>query len=241
VAPLRTGAARIALGAEAGADWQLGLRIVPVGLNYHRKSSFRGRVLAVIGEPFTIAHMRDAWEADPAAAARALTDEIAARLHAVTVNVAERQDAGLIDTAERMYAREKGVSTWRERDPLAGRVPRLRAFARGLAWLREHDPARHERLARAVARYRRRAELLGAADGDVPPRYSAGDTVRTCSAAAARCSSPHPWHWPALPSGMRRTVRPHSRCASCGPTRTPWPRTSWLPASSWCRSPSPWA
>src|SRR5688500_17385051 len=30
--PLRTGAARIALGAEAAADWKLGLAIVPVGI-----------------------------------------------------------------------------------------------------------------------------------------------------------------------------------------------------------------
>jgi glycerol-3-phosphate O-acyltransferase / dihydroxyacetone phosphate acyltransferase len=152
LAPLRTGAARIALAAEAGAGWQLGLRIVPIGLTYYRKSSFRGRALAVVGEPFAIAHMQLAWEVDATAAVRALTDEVAARLHAVTVNLAEHRDAELIDTAERLYARQKGISTWRARDPLAGRLPRLRAFARGLAWLREHDPARHARLARAVAR-----------------------------------------------------------------------------------------
>jgi glycerol-3-phosphate O-acyltransferase / dihydroxyacetone phosphate acyltransferase len=178
LAPLRTGAARIALAAESGSGWQLGLRIVPIGLTYYRKGSFRGRALAVVGEPFALSHMRAAWEMDEAAAVRALTDEIAARLHAVTVNLAAHRDAELIDTAERLYARQKGVSSWRSRDPLAGRLPRLRAFARGLAWLREHDAARHARLARAVARYRRRVSLLGADEGDVPPRYSVRDTAR---------------------------------------------------------------
>lgn len=176
--PMRTGAARIALGAEAGADWTLGLQIVPIGLTYQGKMNFRGRVAALIGAPFTIMHLRAQHDADPAAAVRALTDEIAGRLHEVTVNVAEHHDRDLIDTAERLYVREKAAGGWRDRDPLTERVPRLRAFARGLAWLREHDPARHERLARSVGRYRQRTMLLGVHDGDVPPRYTVAGTLR---------------------------------------------------------------
>jgi 1-acyl-sn-glycerol-3-phosphate acyltransferase len=178
LAPMRTGAARIAIGAEHAAGWTLGLKIVPVGLTYQDKDRFRGRVLAVIGEPFDIADLRPLHATDDVAAVRTLTDRIAARLARVTLNVAEHRDAELIDTAERLYARQKGVSRWRDRDPLAERLPRMRAFARGLAWLREHDAPRHERLARAVARYRRRSQLLGAADGDVPPRYTFRGTLR---------------------------------------------------------------
>ncbi|HUF51626.1 MAG TPA: 1-acyl-sn-glycerol-3-phosphate acyltransferase [Longimicrobiales bacterium] len=175
---MRTGAARIALGAEQQAGWQLGLQIVPIGLTYRHKHNFRGRVLAAIGEPFTIAEMRDLHEVDAHAAARALTDEISRRLQELTLNVGEHRDAALIDTAERLYVREKGVTGWRAREPLADRLPRMRAFARGLVWLREHDTARFERVARAVAHYRRRAELLGVSDGDVPPRYTFAGTLR---------------------------------------------------------------
>jgi glycerol-3-phosphate O-acyltransferase / dihydroxyacetone phosphate acyltransferase len=107
IVPLRTGAARIALSAESGSGWSLGLRIVPIGLTYMRKTAFRSRVLAVIGEPFGIAQLRDSYEADPAAAVRTLTDEIARRLHAVTLNLTEQRDAELIDTAERLYVREQ--------------------------------------------------------------------------------------------------------------------------------------
>lgn len=178
LAPMRTGAARIAIGAEAASDWSLGLQIVPIGLTYRGKDRFRGRVLAVIGDPFDIADLRALHATDEVAAVRVLTDRLAARLGHLTFNVAQQRDAELIDTAERLYARAKGVSGWRERDALADRLPRMRAFARGLAWLREHDPARHERLAGAVARYRRRSQLLGAADGDVPPRYTFRGTLR---------------------------------------------------------------
>ena len=185
LAPLRTGAARIALRAEAERNWELGLRVVPIGLTFRGKHLFRGRVLAMIGEPFSIADLQAAWEADAVAAARILTDRIADALAAVTLNLAEHRDGDLIDTAERLYTREKGAASWRERDPLAERVPRMRAFARGLEWLRRNDPERHQRLARSVARYRRRAELLGVQDGDVPPRYGFGATLNYVVAEGA--------------------------------------------------------
>jgi 1-acyl-sn-glycerol-3-phosphate acyltransferase len=178
LAPLRTGAARIALRAEAESGWRLGLHIVPIGLTFTRKTLFRGRVAAYVGEPFTVTAWRGAWESDPVEAVRALTDEIARRLEAVTLNVAEREDVELIETAEQLYAREKGWAGWREREGLGERLPRLQAFARGLAWLRAHDAPRHRRLARAVSRYRRRAERLGAGEADVPPRYRATGVAR---------------------------------------------------------------
>src|SRR5690606_31683640 len=154
---LRTGAARIALGAEAESDWRLGLKVVPVGITYRRKALFRGRALASIGEPFTIAHHRELHAEDPAAAVRALMDEISRRLETVTLALTHHEDQALIETAERLYAREKGLASWREREGLAERLPRMQAFANGLAWLRANDTPRFERLAREVRRYERRA------------------------------------------------------------------------------------
>jgi glycerol-3-phosphate O-acyltransferase / dihydroxyacetone phosphate acyltransferase len=174
VVQFRTGAARIALGAEARADWKLGLQVVPVGLTFHRKTLFRGRVLATIGEPFGVASYRAAWEGDPMTAARMLADDMARAVAAVTLHLDEPADAELIDTAERLYAREKGETGWRTRDPLAERLPRMQAFARGLSRLRTRDPERLAELRHAVRRYRRRAERLGASDGDIPPSYPAG-------------------------------------------------------------------
>ncbi|MCI0547794.1 MAG: 1-acyl-sn-glycerol-3-phosphate acyltransferase, partial [Candidatus Rokubacteria bacterium] len=171
LAPLRTGAARIALRAESEAGWRLGLQVVPVGLTYARKTFFRGRALAAVGESFPVARYESRYAGDPVAAARELTDEIADRLEAVTLNLARAEDLDLIETADRIYAREKGWASWREHEGLAGRLPRLQAFAEGLAWLRAHDPARHDRVARRVRRYQRLLERLGAGEGDVPPVY----------------------------------------------------------------------
>jgi 1-acyl-sn-glycerol-3-phosphate acyltransferase len=169
--PLRTGAARIALGAEQQSDWQLGLNIVPVGITYRRKSLFRGRALVMIGEPFQILDLRAQFERDEQECVRLLTARIAEHIQSVTLNLATSQDQELIETAEALYVREKGVSRPRERDELQERLPRLMQFAHGLAWLRAHDPVRHTRLAGAVRRYLRVSRLLGAREGDVPGRY----------------------------------------------------------------------
>lgn len=176
--PLRTGAARIALAAEAGRDWRLRLAIVPVGITYRRKPFFRGHALVLIGEPFPLAGYRAAWEADPTAAVRALTDGIADRLQRVTLNLTRAEDEALIETADALYARVKGLTGWREREALADRLPRLQQFARGLAWLRANDAPRYEKLAADVRRYARRLRLLGAGDADVPPRYAATGVLR---------------------------------------------------------------
>ena len=178
LAPLRTGAARIALCAEQESGWQLGLHIVPVGLTYRHKTRFRGRALASVGEPIVVAEWREAHARNAQEAVRALTDAIAERLRAVTLDLTQSEDEALVETAERIWSREKGLTGWRERESLSQRLPRLQAFARGLAWLRMNDPARHETLAHDVRRYSEWLHRLGVQEGDVPPRYGAWGVLR---------------------------------------------------------------
>lgn len=89
MAPLRTGAARLALhGRDAGSV--RGLRILPVGLVFERKDALRSRILAVVGQALEL----DAWRAtNPATTVAELTAEIDARLRAVTLNYETADDA----------------------------------------------------------------------------------------------------------------------------------------------------
>ena len=185
LSPLRTGAARIALAAEAAGGWSAGVRIVPVGLTFERKPFFRGRAVALYGEPILVAAYRADHDRDPYDAARRLTAELESRLHALTVNLTESRDGELIAAAERIWSLEKGLRGPRQDAPLADRIPRLQAFAQGLAWLRARDPAGFESLARDVRRYQRKARLLGAGEGEVPERYRLAPTVRWAATRAA--------------------------------------------------------
>jgi 1-acyl-sn-glycerol-3-phosphate acyltransferase len=80
IAPLKTGAARIALGARnAGTH---GIHIVPVGIHYEDKAALRSRIFINAGEPIDLDASIDRYapggDATPEnrAAVRALTDEM---------------------------------------------------------------------------------------------------------------------------------------------------------------------
>jgi 1-acyl-sn-glycerol-3-phosphate acyltransferase len=89
MAPLRTGAARMALDA-----WNSGaaptLAIVPVGLTFERKDTPRTRVLVQVGEPLRLERWCATEHGRPV---EELTAEIDARLRAVTLNYASAEEA----------------------------------------------------------------------------------------------------------------------------------------------------
>lgn len=116
--PLKTGAARMALGAEATSERPLGVQIAPVGIHYRDKGIFRSALAVQIGPPIVL---DEGWRAryaeDPRAAVRALTEEITAAMRAVTVNLDTWDDLRLFDFAARIWQDDN--------DPIV----RLRAMA----------------------------------------------------------------------------------------------------------------
>ncbi|MEO8647665.1 MAG: lysophospholipid acyltransferase family protein [Acidobacteriota bacterium] len=87
--PIKTGAARIALGAVSVGSGvsKLDLKITPVGLFYTSKGTFRSEALLHFGEPFTVEQIvLDAEGQPPRDAVRQLTDRIDAALREVTLN-----------------------------------------------------------------------------------------------------------------------------------------------------------
>lgn len=92
LAPLKTGAARIALHARETGDVP-GLAILPIGLVFEQKEAPRSRVFVEVGEPILL----DEWPyADDKRAVEALTGEIEARLRALTLSYATVDDAARV-------------------------------------------------------------------------------------------------------------------------------------------------
>jgi 1-acyl-sn-glycerol-3-phosphate acyltransferase len=96
--PLKTGAARIALGAAADAGVR-GVVIVPVGIVYEDRGRFRSDVEIRFGEPIEIDDWAERARSHPDKAAREVTDVLADRLAAVTVNHGSHKEAALVDRA----------------------------------------------------------------------------------------------------------------------------------------------
>ncbi len=170
MAPLKTGAARIALGGAAllgGA-----LPIIPVGLVFRRKDRFRSEALAVVGQPVEWADLALRGVADHEAV-RALTERIEGALHAVTLNLERWEDAPLVETAEAVYSAE--IPT----DPSpAARVVRLKRTTDALARLRHDRPGEWEHLARDVHAHARLLRVLRMTPVKVKASASAAEAAR---------------------------------------------------------------
>ncbi len=159
IAPLKTGAARIALGAATligGA-----FPIIPIGLVVRDKGTFRSAALAIIGAPI-------AWDdialdgVDSSAAVRTLTARIDAAIREATVNLEQWEDAPLVECAEAIHAAELGVAN----DDLT-RHERVRDTARILLMLRDSGDPRWEPLASDVRDHDRALGKLGLRPADL--------------------------------------------------------------------------
>jgi 1-acyl-sn-glycerol-3-phosphate acyltransferase len=132
LARLRTGAARIALGA---AD-RRGIRfpIVPVGIILRQKERFRSEALGLAGSPVEWADLNGRAEED-AEAVRDLTGRIERALRDVTINVERLEDRPTIECAEAVYAAELGLGRSPEE-----RIQRMRQASETLSRLRREKP-----------------------------------------------------------------------------------------------------
>jgi len=179
LAELKTGAARMAFGAEARHGWRLGVRIVPVGLVYRSKRRFRSRVAVWTGAPLALDDLAELHARDERAAVHALTARIADGLRAVTLELERWEDLPLLELAERILF-----------DARAGRVERLRAFALRLRALRAHEPARVDALGERIAVFGERLARLGLSARDLPEKlaleYTPATVGRFLGSAAVR-------------------------------------------------------
>jgi 1-acyl-sn-glycerol-3-phosphate acyltransferase len=182
LAPLKTGAARIVLGAlrERGVTTT---RILPVGLTFEEKGIFRSRVLVRVGDALDPLPWLRAAEHDPREAARSLTEAIARALTRVTLNYPSREEASLLEAASELFAaRERELPA---RLALAEAFALRRAAIASYERLRARDPKRVEAMRARLAAYAARIEALGLRDEHVAARYPREEVLAYAIGSAA--------------------------------------------------------
>jgi glycerol-3-phosphate O-acyltransferase/dihydroxyacetone phosphate acyltransferase len=147
--PLRTGAARMLLAAEAAAAGPVTL--LPVGLMFHEPGTFRtGWALIAVGEPVETADCVALARSEPEAAARRLTARLEEALRGLIALVDDRETLRLVGHAERLWLDERDHGTPRA---AAARADWRRRATRAYRYLIHHDPVGIEALRSLVARY----------------------------------------------------------------------------------------
>lgn len=167
LAPLKTGAARIALGAarELGEAFP----ILPVGITFRGgKERFRSQALLLVGKPIPWTDLLPAGTLAPDRV-KALTSRIQTGLARVTVNLRSWEDFPVVEGAEAIHHAELGRS--RSGNPVRW-LARMRRTAGALEKARESGPGEWEELARDVVRHMRLLRTLRLRPRDlhhVPP------------------------------------------------------------------------
>ena len=178
--PLKTGAARIALGAAADVG-VCGVVLVPVGMVYEARGRFRSDVEIRFGDPIEVDEWTDRARADPDKVAREVTDLLADRLAEVTVNHGSHDEAELVDRAVGLLMSDVSLS-YSRRNELR------RALAAALATSTGEDGSAQRvagRRGRGTRRRPRPTRLLGSA-----PRAGGSPSRRTETGTGSTSSSP---------------------------------------------------
>lgn len=114
VRELRTGTARIALGAEARNGYRLEMRIVPVGITFENREFLMSAVLLSIGEPIRPADYADLHRTDPERAVRQLTNDLQHALRTQAVHIEDLRLGPLVNDLTAIMghdlAGERGLS-----------------------------------------------------------------------------------------------------------------------------------
>jgi glycerol-3-phosphate O-acyltransferase / dihydroxyacetone phosphate acyltransferase len=170
--PLKSGAARIALGAAAAEDGALDLKIIPAGLYYTAKATFRSGALLYFGEPIAVEPAPPDPDGEPPReAVRELSERVAEGLRALTLNADRHEALALVARAESIFS--AADEDEEDAGSLERELRRRRRFVEAYTYHRQHSPARVEELERRVWAYEEELRQAGLED----PRQLSPSTV----------------------------------------------------------------
>lgn len=166
--PIKTGAARIALGAVSTGE--VGdLKIIPAGLYYTSKTKFRSSALLYFGKPIKVTPV--ALESDgnpPRAAVRELSNRIEAALREVMLDAEHEEALPAITRAERIFSSEADE----EDESLAEELQLQQRFIKAYSVLRDHRPERLHKLEVRMSRFEEELTQAGVDPDDLSPPTS---------------------------------------------------------------------
>ncbi len=159
--PLKTGAVRIALGAEAHNNFQLGVRILPIGLTYSNlKNPFRSEVLINAGEPIDIREFADHYAADDRQTVREVTDLLYERISQLMVITQDERQDQLLYQIEEILRNHYDISQ-------EGAYHRSRKLAEKLKQMQTNTLDDYEAFLAKVAAYFQQLETTGVTEQSI--------------------------------------------------------------------------
>jgi glycerol-3-phosphate O-acyltransferase / dihydroxyacetone phosphate acyltransferase len=178
--PIKTGAARISLAAVSTGEVS-NLKIVPAGLYYTSKTSFRSDALLYFGNPIDVEPVT--LESDgtpPRDAVRELSNRIEEALRAVILDARHEEELQTTARAERIFS---SASQNRTGESLKDELRLQQRFIKAYSVLQERQPERLRRLELRMIRFEEELEQAGVDPDELSPP---GSTLKVFASIVRR-------------------------------------------------------
>ncbi|MBN1651189.1 MAG: 1-acyl-sn-glycerol-3-phosphate acyltransferase [Bacteroidales bacterium] len=103
---LKKGFARIAFQTEEANDFQLDMKVIPVGIDYSNYQNFRTELLINFGNPIPVSDYYDAYKESPAIAINQMKEQLADSLIPLMVHIKSEKHYELYNQLREIYKHE---------------------------------------------------------------------------------------------------------------------------------------
>lgn len=149
---VKTGAARMALELEHRHQGKLGLLIVPVGLTFSAKETYRSDVLVHFGEPIRAAEFVQSYSERRKECITRLTHEIESRIQALILHIPALEHTRIVEAVKRLYLDHLRVGSHIKHEPIYQRAEELVLSQRIVAAVEHVYRTQPERAAKFTAK-----------------------------------------------------------------------------------------
>lgn len=164
---IKTGAARIVLGAEARNKVKLNTKVITIGLNYTDPHKFNNDLFVNIGKPINVSDYNEEYSKDTYKGARILTEAIRLNLEKLIININDEHTEQLISKIEMLYkqklSKDLGIS---ENDKQAD-FKLTKNVVDSVNYYIQTNPDRAKKMNSRIDEYLNKLNQLGLTDSDL--------------------------------------------------------------------------
>ena len=159
---IKTGAARIALGTAKENDFNINVKILPVGLNYTKSSTFRSEVFLEFGKVIETKDYFDAFKNNEIATAKTLTNTIEKSITELIVNIENTEFEILVQQIESLI--NTSSSNIKEAKSSFKTIAISQEIYASIEYYRKNDPSRFEYIKDKIDNYFKNLQAINLSD-----------------------------------------------------------------------------
>jgi 1-acyl-sn-glycerol-3-phosphate acyltransferase len=165
--PIKTGAARIVLGAEERNDFNLGVKVITIGLNYENPHRFNRTLFMNIDEPIEAKHFKADYQKDNYAGCEKLTEQIRQQLESLIISIYDNQVNDLEAAVEHLYQSKLSKDLGIAPKDSAAKFALSKNITKSVTYFIEHKPVFAQEMQKRINDYLINLKRLGLTDNDL--------------------------------------------------------------------------